>query len=398
MATYCIYVQLFAYFALPLITLGDLAFRCPSCTAERVAACPKVTPSCEIVRELGCGCCPVCAKREGELCGVYTPRCSSGLRCYPRAEAELPLQELLDGFGHCGQKVDVDITSLDDLSTNEVHGTENPLAKRPSDARMWQESAMKQHQNKLKTKMKANQFEDSRPQTVPQTPCQQELNEVLEEISRMTSEDNRGPLENLYRLKFPNCDKHGLYSLKQEMAAIFRTYCRDKITVPSHITNMDEIPLTFNIALTHKVEKKGPARWRYAQRGTRSRRSPWFSAATETDRALDDRRRTLLHKDYEAAAGKLCHHMRVDCRRMGYDTVFMYCKSFHKINAELEPCNMSTEGQRGECWCVNPYTGIQIPETPKVRGDPDCHQFHEEPLAMPTPAMFYSPVDPSGTL
>lgn len=118
MATYCIYVRLFAYFALPLITLGDLAFRCPSCTAERVAACPKVTPPCEIVRELGCGCCPVCAKREGELCGVYTPRCSSGLRCYPRAEAELPLQELLDGFGNCRQKVDMDIISLDDLSTN----------------------------------------------------------------------------------------------------------------------------------------------------------------------------------------------------------------------------------------------------------------------------------------
>ncbi|TWW64327.1 hypothetical protein D4764_03G0013350, partial [Takifugu flavidus] len=26
----------------------------------------------------------------------------------------------------------------------------------------------------------------------------------------------------------------------QERVAIFRTYCRDKITVPSHITNMDE--------------------------------------------------------------------------------------------------------------------------------------------------------------
>lgn len=48
-----------------------------------------------------------------------------------------------------------------------------------------------------------------------QTACQQELNKVLEEISRMTSEDNRGPLENLYRLKFPNCDKDGFYSLKQ---------------------------------------------------------------------------------------------------------------------------------------------------------------------------------------
>lgn len=48
-----------------------------------------------------------------------------------------------------------------------------------------------------------------------QMACQQELNEVLEEISRMTSEDNRGPLENLYMLKFPNCDKDGSYSLKQ---------------------------------------------------------------------------------------------------------------------------------------------------------------------------------------
>ncbi|TWW67113.1 hypothetical protein D4764_02G0001540 [Takifugu flavidus] len=106
---------------------------------------------------------------------------------------------------------------------------------------------------------------------------------------------------------------------------------------------MDEIPLTFNIPLSHKVEKKGPARWRYAQRGTRSRRSPWFSAATDTDRALDDGRRTLLHKDYEAAAGRLCHHMRVDCRGMGYDTVFVYWKSFHKINAEPEPVGRNLE-------------------------------------------------------
>ncbi|TWW74536.1 hypothetical protein D4764_14G0005390 [Takifugu flavidus] len=42
----------------------------------------------------------------------------------------------------------------------------------------------------------------------------------------------------------------------QERVAIFRTYCRDKITAPSHITNMDEIPLTFDIPLTHTVEKK----------------------------------------------------------------------------------------------------------------------------------------------
>ncbi|TWW63283.1 hypothetical protein D4764_03G0002910 [Takifugu flavidus] len=43
----------------------------------------------------------------------------------------------------------------------------------------------------------------------------------------------------------------------QERVAIFRTYCRDKITAPSHITNMEEIPLSFDIPLTHTVEKKG---------------------------------------------------------------------------------------------------------------------------------------------
>ncbi|XP_023278811.1 insulin-like growth factor-binding protein 2-B [Seriola lalandi dorsalis] len=258
------YGWLFAYIALPGILLGDLAFRCPSCTAARLAACPKVTTVCaEIVREPGCGCCPMCARLEGELCGVYTPRCSTGLRCYPSAEAELPLQQLIQGLGRCGQKVEIDSTSLDHQATNEVHGTENPLTKRPAiDAALWQESARQQYLNERKTKMKTNQLEDPRTPKAPQSACQTELDKVLEEISKMTSEDNRGPLENLYGLKFPNCDRHGLYNLKQ--------------------------------------------------------------------------------------------------------------------------CNMSTHGQRGECWCVNPLTGIQIPATPKVRGDPNCNQFQEELRAMPT--------------
>ncbi|CAK6963716.1 insulin-like growth factor-binding protein 2-B [Scomber scombrus] len=205
---------------------------------------------------------------EGELCGVYTPRCSSGLRCYPNMEDELPLQQLIQGLGRCGQKVDVDVTaSQANQATNEVHGTENPLPRRPAiDSRVWQlEYAKKQHQNENKSKMK-NQLEESRTQRVPQHACQQELDKVLEEISRMTSEDNRGPLENLYVLKFPNCDRHGLYNLKQ--------------------------------------------------------------------------------------------------------------------------CNMSTHGQRGECWCVNPLTGVQIPATPRVRGDPNCNQFQEEHRVMPTAAAF----------
>ncbi|TWW53037.1 hypothetical protein D4764_0225970, partial [Takifugu flavidus] len=76
----------------------------------------------------------------------------------------------------------------------------------------------------------------------------------------------------------------------QERAAIFRTYCHDKITTPSHI--------------------------------------------------------------YEAAAGKLCHLMQVDCSRMDYDTVFMYWKSFHKINAKPEPVSESdsAEATSGVSW------------------------------------------------
>lgn len=86
---------------------SEMVFRCPSCTAERQAACPMLTEACaEIVREPGCGCCPVCARQEGELCGVYTPRCSSGLRCYPKPDSDLPLEQLIHGLGRCGRKVD----------------------------------------------------------------------------------------------------------------------------------------------------------------------------------------------------------------------------------------------------------------------------------------------------
>lgn len=159
------------------------------------------------------------------------------------------------GLGRCGQKVEVTIPE----ATNEVHGTENPLNRRPVlDTRTWQETAIKQHINEQKTRMKT--------QRVPQSACQMELDKVLEEISKMSSEDNRGPLENLYVLKFPNCDRFGLYNIKQ--------------------------------------------------------------------------------------------------------------------------CNMSLHGQRGECWCVNPLTGDQIPDTPRVRGDPNCNRFQEELRAMPLPTDF----------
>ncbi|CAL8266167.1 unnamed protein product [Lota lota] len=263
---------LLAWLALPRSLLGELVFRCPSCTAERVAACPELTEACgEIVREPGCGCCPVCARLHGEPCGVYTPRCCTGQRCYPAAEAELPLQQLIQGLGRCGPRPEeaeaaeaeaeaVPAPPPQGQDTNEVQGTEGPPVRPPAvDNWMWPKVlAKKQHENDLKSKMKTTQPDDARPPRLSQSSCQQELNRVLEEISRMTLQ------ENLYELRFPNCDRNGLYNLKQ--------------------------------------------------------------------------------------------------------------------------CNMSTHGQRGECWCVDPMTGAQLPATPRVRGDPNCNLLQEDSGAVPMAA------------
>lgn len=86
---------------------AEVVFRCPSCTAEQQAACPKPPSWCtELVREPGCGCCPVCALQLGEPCGVYTARCGSGLRCSPSEGAEMPLDELVKGLGSCQVRTD----------------------------------------------------------------------------------------------------------------------------------------------------------------------------------------------------------------------------------------------------------------------------------------------------
>ena len=47
----------------------------------------------------------------------------------------------------------------------------------------------------------------------------------------------------------------------QEKLATFCAYCKNKITEkkirPEHITNMDEVPLTFDIPVNRTVEKTG---------------------------------------------------------------------------------------------------------------------------------------------
>ncbi|XP_061664105.1 insulin-like growth factor-binding protein 2-A isoform X2 [Syngnathoides biaculeatus] len=206
-------------------SLADMVFRCPACTEERQDLCPRLSEPCaEMVREPGCGCCPVCARLEGETCGVYTPRCAAGLRCYPAPDSELPLEQLMLGQGLCRHTVDTETTSQE--NREQTSGETLELLSEsgltdvhiPSKEATWmgpKESAVRQHRQEMMTKMKTNKVEEFKPTRPKQTPCQQELDQVLERISKMPFRDNRGPLEDLYALHIPNCDRRGQYNLKQ---------------------------------------------------------------------------------------------------------------------------------------------------------------------------------------
>ncbi|XP_035187034.1 insulin-like growth factor-binding protein 2 isoform X7 [Oxyura jamaicensis] len=151
------------------------------------------------------------------------------------------------------------------LAENHVDGTPGILSgaggRKPMKTGMKELAVMREKVNEQQRQMGKvgkphHNHEDSKKSRMPtgRTPCQQELDQVLERISTMRLPDERGPLEHLYSLHIPNCDKHGLYNLKQ--------------------------------------------------------------------------------------------------------------------------CKMSVNGQRGECWCVDPIHGKVIQGAPTIRGDPECHLFY----------------------
>lgn len=254
---------------------AEVLFRCPQCTPERLAACPAASsrPSCvELVRAPGCGCCSVCARLEGESCGVYTARCAAGLRCYPNPGAELPLQALVQGQGTCAKRRDAEyggsqerLTDVPEERSDSMLVDNNldagPMVtdifpRRPVRPPVKEDAvnrvkASEQHRSKV---TKLHDEKKNPRQSAQRSLCQQQLDQVLERISSMNLPDERGPLEHLYALHIPNCDKNGLFNLKQ--------------------------------------------------------------------------------------------------------------------------CKMSLNGQRGECWCVNPNTGKMIAGAPMIRGDPECHLYY----------------------
>ncbi|XP_007908832.1 insulin-like growth factor-binding protein 1 [Callorhinchus milii] len=241
--------------------------RCLPCTNERLGHCPPMENSCggELVREPGCGCCQTCALASGQPCGVYSARCSAGLLCYPQIEEGKPLQALTQGRAICMEQAEVE--RIQALQTEQAEAQESNLETetptpagtdhapdRPAGTNLRPIPAPDKSydiQNSPDTEFERRSKRINQKPREPQVQgaCQAEMQRA---IARITLVQQRGN-EELYRFHIPNCDKRGLYNLKQ--------------------------------------------------------------------------------------------------------------------------CESSLDGQRGICWCVFHWNGKRIPNSPEVRGDPQCHRY-----------------------
>lgn len=230
------------------------AFRCPPCTPEHLAKCPPapgLSPACpEIVRAPGCGCCLRCALRAGQSCGVYAARCGSSLRCYPRPGQERPLDALIRGRGVCGSRADENADLSAGLNSSDmdtmtvmapVSGTQGgqglellgPLPAADDKWRAIQKEKLQQRRYELRAgdddrtrdpvgSDGENAISEAWPSNTawPDTTmseCFQKLEEVVDKMEKLQlrSTEDRVPLEELYQLNIPNCNRNGQFNPKQ---------------------------------------------------------------------------------------------------------------------------------------------------------------------------------------
>ncbi|XP_068176230.1 insulin-like growth factor-binding protein 1a [Antennarius striatus] len=196
---------------------GPEPIRCAACTPEKLSQCPAVAPDCtEVLREPGCGCCLACALPAGELCGIYTAPCGSGMRCTPRPGDPRPLHSLTRGQAVCTVSPERETTpepQTQDQGEPEAemenaaiipdagYGHYLPGLSKPYDPRGSSDA-----QESMKAKLIA-----IRKKLVEQGPCHVELQRALDKIAK--SQQKLG--DKLTRFYLPNCDKHGLYKPKQ---------------------------------------------------------------------------------------------------------------------------------------------------------------------------------------
>jgi len=104
------------------ITLAQDHPTCTPCTQEEIDQCPLVedSPSCERIYEPNCGCCEMCAKKEGQNCGVGLGYCETGLSCLPvpgyHPDRNIILENQLGKFVCVSEDLDEEIDSEKILS------------------------------------------------------------------------------------------------------------------------------------------------------------------------------------------------------------------------------------------------------------------------------------------
>ncbi|XP_059526938.1 insulin-like growth factor-binding protein 4 [Myotis daubentonii] len=201
--------------AWPGPSLGDEAIHCPTCSEEKLARCRPPVGCEELVREPGCGCCATCALGKGMPCGVYTPRCGSGLRCYPPRGVEKPLHTLMHGQGVCMEQAEIEAIQESLQPTDKDEGDHPNNSFSPCSAH--DRKCLQKHFAKIrdrntnggKMKVIGAPREEARP--MPQGACQSELHRALERLAASQSRTH----EDLYIIPIPNCDRNGNFHPKQ---------------------------------------------------------------------------------------------------------------------------------------------------------------------------------------
>uniref|UniRef100_A0A8I3PEI1 Insulin like growth factor binding protein 6 n=1 Tax=Canis lupus familiaris TaxID=9615 RepID=A0A8I3PEI1_CANLF len=190
----------------PLLLLGLLLAarsgaalaRCPGCGQGAQAGCPGACVQEEDGGPPAEGCAEAggCLRREGQLCGVYTPNCVPGLQCQPPEEDEAPLRALLLGRGRC----------------RRARGPpgENPKESKPQAGTTRPQDVNRRDQQRNPG---ASTTTSGRPnpggvQDAEMGPCRRHLDSVLQQLQ---TEVYRG----VHTLYVPNCDHKGFYRKRQ---------------------------------------------------------------------------------------------------------------------------------------------------------------------------------------
>ncbi|KAK0147114.1 Insulin-like growth factor-binding protein 4 [Merluccius polli] len=210
------YWGLWAVGALSLATLclADEAIRCPVCSEERLANC-RLPDGCE------------------ETCGVYSPRCGTGLRCYPPQGVDRPLHSLMHGQGLCTDERELEENSGEEREERGVtwlapesrlvvlnyfaamtrqdeiipeHPNNSNIRCSLQDKRCIQKT-LARHPPKSTNQRSNNPREDPRASLAP---CRAELQRALDRLA-----SNTRTHEDLYSFPIPNCDKNGDFHTKQ---------------------------------------------------------------------------------------------------------------------------------------------------------------------------------------